>query len=101
MTPESRILASITRRLKHLRAQGEPLWWLKLRMPGQRAGVPDLLIVYAGRAVFVEVKSERGKTTALQEHEMGRIEAAGAVVLVARSVEEVERALVLVDSGLD
>ena len=98
MTPEAKLLKTIIARLKQMRTNGEPLWWLKLRMPGQRAGVPDLLIVCNGRAIFVEVKSERGTLTPLQEHELGKIKAAGAMSLVARSVEEVER--VLVDNGL-
>lgn len=97
MTPEARITLRIRNYLKKLRAEGEPLWWLKVHgSPMQRAGVLDLCIVWYGRAVFLEVKAPGGKVTALQQNTIRQIREAGGVAEVVTSVEEVAEVLLLV-----
>jgi hypothetical protein len=54
------------------------------------AGWPDILAVYRGRAVFLEVKRPLpwGKVTPLQQVELEAWEAVGALAEVVRSVED-------------
>jgi hypothetical protein len=65
------------------RAQGE----------GVMAGVPDLCVVYRGRAYFIELKSRRGVMSPAQREMARRLNYAGAAVCCCRSVPEVEAAL--------
>ncbi len=59
----------------------------KFESPGQR-GVPDLLVLWRGRAAFIEVKRPGTAPTVQQRMQMDRLAAAGAVVGVATSVSE-------------
>jgi hypothetical protein len=71
-------------------------WWTFKIAGGafQRAGIPDLLCVKAGRAVFLEVKQPGKKPTPLQQHVMQEIrEQAGAVAEVVTSKEEAQKVL--------
>jgi len=55
-----------------------------------RAGVPDIVGCLGGRYFGLEVKRPGGVTTKLQDHELGKIKAAGGVAAVVFSVEGVE-----------
>lgn len=46
------------------------------------SGVPDFLVCHAGTFVGIEAKAGKGKTTALQEHNLKRIREAGGVAVV-------------------
>lgn len=48
-------------------------------------GVPDRLILGRGKVLFLELKSAKGKLTALQQRELDRIRAAGVEAKVAYS----------------
>ena len=94
MTPEGKVLKSLTGHLQKLKNQGHPIWWTK--MHGSlytKAGLPDLHITYFGRSVWIEVKSATGRATELQEHMLTQLAKAGATVGVARSVEDLEKIL--------
>ena len=54
------------------------------------AGIPDIIACYQGGFIALEVKTETGKTTALQEATMKKIRNAGGQAYVVRSVEEVK-----------
>jgi hypothetical protein len=58
--------------------------------PGYSSGSPDILIVYGGAPLFVELKSEKGKVAQAQRETHRRLRWSGADVLVARSAEAVE-----------
>lgn len=59
--------------------------------PYQLAGVPDLLCVRDGRALFLEVKRPGEKPTAIQRARMDEIKTVGgAVCAVVTSVEEAD-----------
>lgn len=63
----------------------------KLKATGTRRGVPDLSLVWKGRAIFIELKAKGGSLSPEQRAMHERLTLAGAVVLpIARSVEEVE-----------
>jgi len=51
-------------------------------------GVSDIVGTHRGIAVFIEVKSEKGRLTKLQEKFLREVREEGAVAGVARSVED-------------
>ena len=57
------------------------------------AGIPDIICCFHGRFVAFEVKTEKGKTTKLQEVNIRNIREACGVALVVRSLDEVKDAL--------
>ena len=66
---------------KHLESLGA--WILKTYSNGvQRAGVPDLLCCVNGYFVAIEVKSEKGKPSALQIWNIEKIREAGGIAIV-------------------
>ncbi len=54
------------------------------------AGIPDIICCYRGKFVAFEVKTETGKTTALQESVINKIQKYGGKAVVVRSVNEVK-----------
>ena len=59
-----------------------------------RAGVPDILACSpAGRFVGIEVKTPTGVVSKLQEVHIRRINEAGGLAMIARSLKEVQEAL--------
>jgi Holliday junction resolvase len=73
MPRESSIVAAIVREAK------QAGWWvMKIHGgPHQLAGVPDLLCLRRGKAVFLEVKQPGKKATPLQVARMREIETQG------------------------
>lgn len=76
-------------------AKGLGWWTFKVAGgPMQTSGIPDLLCLKGGRAVFLEVKQPGKKPTPLQVHRMQEIrEIGGAVAEVVTSRQEAERVL--------
>ena len=91
MTLERNLQRSILKRL----ARVPRSWWVKF--DGSTSGVPDVLGCVYGRFVAMELKQEGRYPTKMQRYMMARIEQAGGIVGVVRSVEE---ALALVDRAL-
>lgn len=60
---------------------------------GVQAGVPDIVIVQGGRALFLEIKTETGRTSPVQQTMHAALRAAGAEVVVARGFVEALRQL--------
>lgn len=90
MPREASIVAAIVRLAKQ---RG---WWtMKVHGgPFQLAGVPDLLCIKHGRAVFLEVKQPGKKATPLQARRMNEIETqGGAMCHVVTSTEEANACL--------
>lgn len=91
---ESKIVCAVIRELV---ARG--YWTTKIHGgPYQRAGIPDVLAVKDGRALWVEVKRPGEKPTKIQEHVMAGLRAAGCVVIVASSSGDIDAALARKDS---
>jgi hypothetical protein len=88
------IESSITRSIVLL-ANGLGWWSLKIAGgPHQTSGIPDLLLLKNGRAVFLEVKQPGKKPTKLQEYRMHEIRTVGgAIAAVVTSKTEAERIL--------
>lgn len=54
------------------------------------AGIPDIICCYRGKFVAFEVKNEKGKTTALQESVINKIQKCGGKAVVVKSVDDVK-----------
>lgn len=93
---------------QYLRLAAPPeLWWhsipngglrhtkvaQKLAATGCKAGTPDLLCIFKGRPIYIELKTPRGALSAVQKQVHRKILNAQADVLVLRSVEGVQNAL--------
>jgi Holliday junction resolvase len=86
---EKQITEKIIDRLK-----SEGFWVFKVHGGGlQKAGIPDVLACRAGRLYAFEVKRPGFSASRLQLKRIRELEAAGAVVAVVSSVEDVLEAL--------
>ena len=91
---EAKIVADIVKVLAKLKKRGEPVWWVKIAGgPWQRAGLPDLCVVYRGQTLFVEVKKSPNVLTLLQIETIRAIRHAGVAAEVVWSVAEFRRVL--------
>jgi hypothetical protein len=57
---------------------------------GLKAGIPDILIFYNGRTIALELKAAKGRLSRIQQSTILLLEAAGVIVQVCKSVDEVE-----------
>ena len=53
---------------------------------GARAGVPDIIAVHGGRCYAIEIKTEIGRLTKVQNEAIAALERAGAVTAVCRGL---------------
>ena len=98
--PEQAIQRAV---LEHLRLRGapdlfafhpanggyrSPVEAMVLKGLGVTPGVPDVVIVHAGKCFGLELKAERGRVTPAQLDCHERMERAGAVVGVAVGIDE-------------
>jgi Holliday junction resolvase len=86
--PEARLRKRIADALK---ARG----WRVLKWyssPYSEAGIPDLLAMKQGHALWVEVKTPGKQPTALQAAKLAELRSAGCTAFVADSLESFERA---------
>lgn len=60
---------------------------------GLKAGIPDIAVIYRGRAAFVELKAKRGVMSVAQKAMQRRLIYCGAEVCLCRSVADVEASL--------
>jgi len=98
-TPEGLIQASILRWLKHhdifhWRSNNTGVWdptrKLFRKSPNTMKGVSDILGVFQGRLLAIEVKSAKGRISPEQEQFLSQINQEGGVAFVARSIQDVE-----------
>jgi hypothetical protein len=89
--PEAKITEKIC---AYLDSQKPSVWHFKVHGGMfQQAGVPDIVGCKNGRFFALEVKTEAGTPTKLQEYVMNKIKAAGGISGVVRSVEDAKRLL--------
>ena len=61
-----------------------------LKAAGLKAGVPDILIIWRGRAYWIELKSWAGKPSPAQVEVRNMLRLAGCSAEIARTVTDVE-----------
>jgi hypothetical protein len=64
-----------------------------LKRLGYQAGTPDLLICFAGKAHFIELKAKQGRLSAEQVGQMEALNEASVPVEVCRSITDIGLAL--------
>jgi hypothetical protein len=64
-----------------------------MKLTGTRAGVADLELLAYGRALFIEVKTPKGKQSATQKEWQELAESQGFEYVIIRNVDEFERAV--------
>ncbi len=62
-------------------------------VPGLRPGMPDLGLIWQGKAYFIEVKAGKGTISAAQCDTAGLLHTAGAQVTFCWSIDDVRHAL--------
>ncbi len=62
----------------------------RLKAKGLTPGWPDILVIYRGRVICIELKSAKGVLSASQRALHPRLTLAGALVYTATRIEEVE-----------
>lgn len=63
-------------------------WTVVKLISTSMAGIPDLMALKDGKARFIEVKSESGKLSVLQQHRINQLRAMGFDAIVARSIND-------------
>lgn len=58
-----------------------------------RNGCPDVICCLNGRFIALEVKTDKGVVSKLQEHHIKQIKNSGGVAEVVRSVDDVKRVI--------
>ena len=71
---------------------------LKWTSPGQD-GVPDRIVILPGRVIFVEMKTETGKLSKVQEYQIDRLRRLKQTVRVLHGADEVKAFLRDLEEG--
>jgi hypothetical protein len=99
MASEQTIQKSVQALFTQLRADGLPIWWLKVSgNPFQRRGVPDLIINLGGRFYAIELKTETGVLSKSQTFEINAITLAHGIVAVCTTKAQVADFLMAVSA---
>jgi hypothetical protein len=69
------------------------------RAPGYVSGTPDLLCIVRGQPILIELKAPKGRVKDHQRACHADLERAGAVVHVARSIEDLEGIVAVLKMG--
>lgn len=62
-------------------------------------GVSDIVGIYKGRFLAIEVKTEKGKLSRFQENFLQQVREHGGIGIVARSIDDLEKQLLEVDEA--
>lgn len=87
---ESDITKSI---LKYLKTLPRCFFWKEHGGIYGTSGIPDIIVCIDGRFIALEVKTQKGKTTPLQNVAIRKIRISGGFAFVVRSVEEAKNAI--------
>ena len=63
----------------------------KQKRLGAKKGFPDILIIWQGRAIFIELKTQKGRLSEAQKECHEKLTLSGALVITCRSLEEVQQ----------
>ncbi|RIJ15978.1 VRR-NUC domain-containing protein [Henriciella mobilis] len=76
-----------------VRGKKVPLSAIRLKKEGVKAGVADILVLWAGRAIAMETKTRNGRQSPEQKAWQADFERAGGVYHIVRSVDDVQAVL--------
>lgn len=79
--------------MKYLKTVPNCFYWKEHGGMYGTAGIPDIIACVDGRFYAFEVKTETGKATELQKATIRKIQRAGGVAVIVRSVSEVRAVL--------
>ena len=91
---ESKIQKEILHYLRHKR-----VFNFRFQAQSNLNGVPDIICVYKGLFLGLELKQEKGKATELQKRKLDVINNAGGIGLIIKSVDEVELLFKMLDEN--
>ena len=84
---ESEIISAIK---EYLKTVSNCFYWKEHGGEYGQAGIPDIICCLSGKFIAFEVKTDKGKTTVLQEITLRKIRRAGGYAEVVRSVSDVK-----------
>lgn len=104
MTPEGRVVNQICAWLSWRKAlffihsevgiyNAQRGVYMRRSSPYKMRGVADILGIWAGVPLAIEVKSERGRASEYQLEFIKRWREAGGIGIIAKSIEDVERGI--------
>lgn len=95
-TPE----ALLTRSVRQLLNAAGIFHWKEFQTLGSYRGVSDVIGIYKGQMIALEIKSDRGRVSPEQQSFIDRINAEGGIAAVVRSIDDVINILGLQDRFL-
>ena len=97
MTPEAKVKKAVKEFLKSIGAW----YYMPVSNGTGRVGCPDILVCWEGRFLAFETKApgKRNRTTPNQDREIDGINRAHGLALVVDDVEQVKRAIRLIEEG--
>ncbi len=67
----------------------EECWNVKT-IATNKPGTPDILCCYQGQFIAIEVKAKDGKVSALQKFQIKQLKKAGAITIIAYSLQDIK-----------
>ena len=86
---------------KALEASG---WWVTKLLQTSTNGIPDIMALKDGRAIFIEVKKPGGKVSDLQKYRIDQLKKLGFTAFVSDSVDAIHEFIaekILPQSGVN
>ena len=93
MKPRKQTERDITAGIRHLLKTLGVFHWKQHQGLGSTPGVPDVIGIWQGRMLGIEIKTAVGRVSPAQQAFIDRINREGGVAFVARGVEDVVRGL--------
>lgn len=91
---ESKIQKEIINYLRKKR-----VWYFRYTATGQQNGLPDIICLYNGLFLGLELKTDKGSPTQLQLNKLKAINDSGGIGLLITSVDEVDGLLKDIDTS--
>ncbi len=89
-----------TFKIKSMGTFDEKLGRFRAPSPWYRKGVADILGIYKGKFIAIEVKSAKGRLSPFQEIFLKDVTNEGGIAILARSVEDLEAQMKIIDVKL-
>lgn len=95
---EAALSKKMARRIRHRNG-----WARKIAGGPGQAGLPDIIAVYRGHALGLEVKvsGREGTLTDLQRETLNKMKEGGAITAVVTTVQQVDRIMDRIDKAYD